>query len=503
MIFFCFTCSKFVLLLELKKLYLLQLNYEIMQNDSRTKIIATLGPASSDKEVLRKMINEGLDVFRINFSHGTHDEKSNIIRIIRELETETGVNVAILGDLQGPKLRVGIIENEPKLLTEGEIISFTSNKSLHCNDNIYVSYDNIAKDIQPGDLLLIDDGKIKLECVETDNNTNLKAKVLFGGNLYSKKGVNLPDTETSLMSLTEKDKEDVIFALKNNLDWIALSFIRTADDVVYLRNFLHELDAEINIISKIETPRAVEDIDNIISVSDGIMVARGDLGVEVSFDRVPVIQKIIVEKCIEKSTPVIIATQMLESMIYNFRPTRAEANDVANAVLDGADALMLSGETSVGKYPVETIHAMESIIRFTECTRAKYYNFHLPLNIGAQFVPDSICYNACVMAQQTKAKAIVVFTYSGYTAIRLSGLRPEAKIYAFTANESLLRKLPLLWSLNTFYSEYIDSIDLAIEYSSNVLLKEQLIEEGDIVIHVASTPLHLKDKANMIKLSVV
>jgi pyruvate kinase len=472
-----------------------------MNNDSRTKIIATLGPATSDRAVLKEMIDEGLDVFRLNFSHGGHDEKAKIIETIRNLEKETGVSVAILGDLQGPKIRIGIIDNEPIYLKTDEIISFTTNPDEQSNANIYISYDELARDIKPGDNLLIDDGKLKLECVETDGENSLKAKVIYGGPLTSKKGVNLPDTKTSVPSLTEKDKKDVHFAIDNNLDWIALSFIRTADDVIYLRDYLKKYFVNVNIIAKVEKPEAVEDIDKIIEVSDGIMVARGDLGVEVNFDKVPVIQKIIVEKCVEKSKPVIIATQMLESMCTNFRPTRAEANDVANAVLDGADALMLSGETSIGKYPVDTIRAMESIIKYTERNRNVYYNHQLPDTDSEEYVPDSICYNACVMAEQTSAKAIISFTYSGYTALRLAAQRPHARIYAFTANEKLLRRLPLLWGLNTFYSNFFDNIDDAIKYSSEILLKAGLVEKGDLVVHVASTPLNLRDRANMIKLS--
>lgn len=475
-----------------------------MINDSRTKIIATLGPATSDKEILRKMINEGLDVFRLNFSHGNHQEKTDIITKIRELEKETGVSLAILGDLQGPKLRVANIENEPLNLMVDDEISFTADISQHSNSNIFISYENLAKDIEVGDKLLIDDGKIKCICIHTDKNNSIKARVLHGGFLYSNKGVNLPDTATSLPSLTEKDEKDVLFAVDNNIDWIALSFVRSAKDIKYLRDFIKKKRTiDINIIAKIEKPEAVDDIDNIIMSSNGIMVARGDLGVEVRYDKVPVIQKSIVEKCIRKSRPVIIATQMMESMMLNFSPTRAEANDVANAVLDGADALMLSGETSVGQYPVETIRAMESIIKYTEINRNVYYNHHLPLNDTKEFLPNSICYNACVMAEQTNAKAIVSFTYSGYTAYRLSGQRPKARLYAFTGNSKLLRKLPLLWGVNTFYTPYIDNIDDAIEYSINILEKEGLIKKGDFVIHVASTPLRLKDRANMIKLSRV
>jgi pyruvate kinase len=474
-----------------------------MNIGSKTKIIATLGPASNDKEVLRKMIMAGLDVFRLNFSHGTHEDKIPIINTIRELEAELNVNVAILVDLQGPKLRIGVVENEPVMLKDGDKIHFCTDKEHKAKDTYYMSYADFPKDVKPGDVILIDDGKLKLEAIKSDGEKIVSAKVIHGGPLNSRKGVNLPDTKTSLPSLTEKDKEDLLFALNNDVDWIALSFVRDPKDVIELREYISGFNKEINIISKIEKPEAVNNMDAIIKLSDGIMVARGDLGVEMNFDKVPVIQKMIVDKCIEMSKPVIIATQMLESMVTNFRPTRAEANDVANSVLDGADALMLSGETSVGCYPVETIEAMQSIIDFTEANRDIYYKNHEPDTFSNNFLPDSLCYNACLMAQQTNAKAIIPFTFSGNTAIRLSSQRPKAEIFVFTANKKLLRRLPLLWGVTTFHFPLFDSIDKAIEFSIAHLLEKGLVQKGDLVIHVASTPITAKDRTNMIKLSRV
>jgi len=474
-----------------------------MNIGSKTKIIATLGPATNDKEVLKKMIMAGLDVFRLNFSHGSHEDKTKIIEIIRELEKELCVNVAILVDLQGPKLRIGVVENEPVILKEGDVINFCTDKSVSKPDTYYMSYPDFPKDVKPGNVILIDDGKLKLEAIKSDKKSIVSAKVVYGGPLFSRKGVNLPDTKTSLPSLTDKDKEDLLFALNNDVDWIALSFVREPEDIIYLREYISNFKKEINIIAKIEKPEAVKNIDSIIRLADGIMVARGDLGVEMNFDRVPVIQKMIVEKCIDLSKPVIIATQMLESMIVNFRPTRAEANDVANAVLDGADALMLSGETSVGQFPVETIEAMQSIIDFTENSRDIYYKNHVPDQFSSDFLPDSLCYNACLMAQQTNAKAIIPFTFSGNTAIRLSSHRPKAEIFAFTANKELLKQLPLLWGVSTFYFPLFDSIDKAVEYSIKHLVEKGLLEKGDMVIHVASTPITAKDRTNMIKLSRV
>jgi pyruvate kinase len=474
-----------------------------MQIGSKTKIIATLGPASETKEVLRKMILAGLDVFRLNFSHGTHEDKAQIIKTIRELETEMGVNLAILADLQGPKLRVGLVENEPFMLNDGDTIGFHTDESLKIENSFFMTYSDFAKDVKNDDVILIDDGKIKLSVTKSDGISQVQAKVLHGGPLFSRKGVNLPNTKTSLPSLTDKDKKDVLFAINNDVDWLALSFVREAKDVQYLRDYISSFHKNIKIIAKIEKPEAINNIDAIISSADAIMVARGDLGVEVNFDKVPVIQKIIVEKCIEESKPVIIATQMMESMITNFRPTRAEANDVANAVLDGADALMLSGETSVGKYPVETIKTMQDIIDFTESNRNIYYKIHPPKEGSIRFLPDSLCQSACTLAEQVKAKAIIPFTFSGYTAIRLSSHRPKSEIFTFTANKELLRVLPLLWGVDTFYFPIFDSIDEAIEFSINKLLEMKLIEKGDYIIHIASTPITAKDKTNMIKLSRV
>lgn len=474
-----------------------------MNIGSKTKIIATLGPASNSKEVLGKMIMAGLDVFRLNFSHGTHEDKIKIISVIRELEAELNVNVAIMVDLQGPKLRIGLVENEPAILKDGDIISFCTNIDYKAKDTYYMSYLDFPKDVKSGDIILIDDGKIKLEAVNSDGKKFVSAKVIHGGMLYSRKGVNLPDTKTSLPSLTEKDKEDLLFALNNDVDWIALSFVRHPDDVIQLRSYIADFNKEINIISKIEKPEAIVNLDEIIRLSDGIMVARGDLGVEMNFDKVPVIQKIIVDKCIEMSKPVIIATQMLESMITNFRPTRAEANDVANSVLDGADAVMLSGETSVGAYPVQTIEAMQSIIDFTEANRNIFYRNHKPDISSNNFLPDSLCYNACLMAEQTNAKAIIPFTFSGNTAVRLSSQRPKAEVFVFTANKKLLRRLHLLWGVSTFYFPLFDSIDKAIEYSIAHLLEKGFVKKGDLVIHVASTPITAKDRTNMIKLTRV
>jgi pyruvate kinase len=470
---------------------------------SQTKIVATLGPASSSKEVLSRMIHEGVDVFRLNFSHSKQEEHLKLINLIKELNIELSTNVSILADLQGPKLRVGEIENNHIELIEGDIITFITEKCLGTKEHIYMSYKEFPKDVNIGEAILIDDGKIKLEVIETNKINSVKAKVIYGGPLSSKKGVNLPNTKVSLPCLTEEDISNANFALEQEVDWIALSFVRSASDILDLKELIKKKKGHAGVIAKIEKPEALKEIDQIIDLTDGIMVARGDLGVEVPFDEVPIIQKLIVKKCIDRSKPVIIATQMMESMITNFRPTRAEANDVANAVLDSADALMLSGETSVGKYPAETIYSMQKIIDYTE-SKGKPFNMqHEPTKGTPTFHADSICFNATRMAQQINAKAIVAFTHSGYTVLRLSSHRPESEIFAFTNNVKLLRKLSLVWGVRTFYVKTYDKIDEAINESIKILKEKNLINEGDTLVHVGSTPLNLKGRTNMMKVSYI
>jgi len=470
---------------------------------SQTKIVATLGPASSSKEVLTSLIQEGVDIFRLNFSHSSQEEHLKSIRLIKELNVELNTHVAILADLQGPKLRVGEIENNRIDLVEGDIITFVTQKCVGTKERIYMSYQEFPHDVNVGEGILIDDGKIKLEVIETNKKDTVKAKVIYGGSLSSKKGVNLPNTKVSLPCLTAEDISNANFALDNSVDWIALSFVRKAADILDLRELINKKNGHAGIIAKIEKPEALDEIDSIIENTDAVMVARGDLGVEVSFDRVPLIQKLIVEKCIAQSKPVIIATQMMESMITNFTPTRAEANDVANAVLDGADALMLSGETSVGKYPVQTILSMQKIIDFTEKNGKSFNKLHVPVQGSPKFLADSICYNATVIATQIKAKAIVAFTNSGYTAYRLASHRPEADIFVFTNNEKLLHKLSLVWGVRAFYVSSYNLIHEVYKESVEILKTNNLIEEGDNLVYVASLPIIKLGSTNMIKISQV
>ena len=470
---------------------------------SRTKIIATMGPASSPKDVLKKMFESGLGICRLNFSHGKYEDHLKTMNTIRELNKEMGLNVAILADLQGPKLRVGDMENNGVLLEDGKHFNIVTYECLGTKEQAFLTYQEFPQDVAKNDEILIDDGKIKLRVTETNRKDTVKTVVVNGGILSSHKGVNLPNTKVSLPCLTEKDLKDLEFALEHNVDWVALSFVRNVTDIVEIKNIIKKHKKHALVVAKIEKPEAVAEIDNIIDMTDAIMIARGDLGVEVAFDKVPLIQKNIVKKCIELSKPVIIATQMLESMITAFRPTRAEATDVANAVLDGADCLMLSGETSTGKFPIETIQAMENIIHYTEDNAYRFNRDHAPKEMSRTFLYDSICHSACRLAEQSKAKAIITFSHSGYTVFQIAAHRPKARIIAFTNNPDLVSRLSLVWGVKVFYVDTYHTIDEAIDYSIRFLVEKGLLKNEDIVVHTGSTPLQEKGRTNMLKLSYV
>lgn len=471
--------------------------------DSLTKIIATIGPACSNKETLRKMIMKGLDVCRLNFSHGSHEDHEKVIDIIRELNDELGANIAILVDLQGPKLRIGEVENNELVLKEGDIIRFVTEKCVGTAERIYMSYTQFPLDVIPGEIVLVDDGKIKLEVVETNRKDSVSLNVINGGVLSSKKGVNLPNTKTSLPSLTEKDIADVNFALKQDIHLIALSFVRNVRDIVALKEIIKRSEKDVKVIAKIEKPEAIEAFDDILDYTDGVMVARGDLGVETPFDKVPVLQKQLVHKCIMKAKPVIIATQMMESMITNFMPTRAEATDVSNAVLDGADAVMLSGETSVGRYPVEVIVNMQKVINATEASGFYLNHDYTPDKSSPTYVSDSICFNACKMAELTEAVGIVVFSFSGGTVLKISSHRPDAKIFAFTVDDHVMKQLSLVRGVNSFQVSKNVNINDAIDQATEILRKRGLVNEGDKLVYVGGIPMQKREPVNMVKISVV
>lgn len=463
--------------------------------------MATLGPAARDSKTIEKMILEGVNLFRVNLSHDEHSVHADAIKKIRDLNKKLGTNVAILADLQGPKLRVGKIENNAAKLVVGETIEIVTEECLGTKDRVSVTYPELPRDVNNGDRILIDDGKIQLEVIGSDKKEVVTAKILNGGILSSRKGVNLPNTKISQPSLTPKDKKDADFALEQEVDWLALSFVRSAIDMIDLRDIVRKAKKSTRLIAKIEKPEALEELDAIIDASHGIMIARGDLGVEVSFSQLPVIQKNIITKCIAQAKPVVIATQMMESMITNFRPTRAEASDVANSVMDGADCLMLSGETSVGEHPVEVIKSMKEIIYSTETDGKHHFREHYPTHLNRQFMPDTIGYNAAQMADKSGAKALVVFTHSGYSASRASSHRPKPEIYAFTNNKKLLNSMSILWGVKQFYAETFEDINKAIAESVEKLKKVKLLKDDDLVVHVGSIPLNKRGQTNMMKIS--
>jgi pyruvate kinase len=470
----------------------------------KTKIIATIGPATSSRAILKKLIQKGVNVCRLNFSHISHAQAKELILVIKSINQELNVHTAILADLQGPKIRIGLLAN-PKKIRRGEIFFITTSKSN--NKGVYVDYKRFAKDVKPKDVVLLDDGKLRLKVISTDKNNLVKTEVIFGGILHSNKGVNLPNTKISLPCLTKKDLKDLDFILNEKIEWIGLSFVREAEDVLKLKRIIKKKNKNIGVISKIEKPEAIKSIDKIIECSDAIMVARGDLGVEVPAYRVPAYQKMIVKKAIKKSKPVIIATQMLESMTENAVATRAEVNDVANAVIDGADAVMLSGETSVGKFPLKTVDTMRNIIRDIEKSDYNFYgNFEYSQKIAddkQRNISEAICAHATQLAEQVIAKAIITMTYSGYNAIKTSSYRPSAFVYAFTNNYSILNKLSLVWGVQAYYYDRGATTDQTIQETKEILKKNKHIKKGDPVISLASMPAKDKGMTNMIKLSIV
>jgi len=468
----------------------------------RTKIVATIGPTSLSKKKIRKMILAGLNVCRINFSHCNHQDAAKIISIVSELNSELNTHVAVLGDLQGPKLRIGNV-SQNNLLEKGHSITVQEGEDVSSKKNIFVNYKDIANDMCIGDKILLDDGKIILR-VQNIDGLKITCIILQGGTLAANKGFNLPNTKISLPTMTQKDDVDLLFCIKNNIEWIALSFVRSGDDMVKLKKVIHEHGGKSKVIAKIEKPEAIRNLKSIVSHSDALMVARGDLGVEVPTQKVPVLQKKIVRASRKKSKPVIIATQVMESMTKNLSPTRAETNDAANAVFDGADALMLSGETSIGKYPTRVVRTISKIILDVEASdERKYFNKYLPFKSNKRYISDSICYQASEIANQVGAKAILAFTASGYNAQKISSNRPDAHICVFTYNRQLLNTLSLIWGVLGFYYNKFDSTDNTIEETQNILITEKIIKRDDFVVNIASMPIKAKGMTNMLKLEKV
>ncbi|MDX1651228.1 MAG: pyruvate kinase [Brumimicrobium sp.] len=470
----------------------------------RTKIVATLGPASSDKETLREMMKSGMNVARMNFSHGSYEDHKKVIKTIRDLNDETGLNVALLADLQGPKIRTRKMKDNGVQLVSGQKVEVvTDDDVLGTAEKFAINYPQLPADVKPGEKIRLDDGKLELEVLSTNGRDSIKAVVNHGGVLSSNKGVNLPNTVISLPSLTEKDQEDLEFALDQDVDWVGLSFVRSARDIIELKHLIRKKKKKARVVAKIEKPEAIEDIDEIIRQSDALMVARGDLGVEIPMEDVPLVQKMLIKKCYLHAKPIIVATQMMESMIENYTPTRAEVNDVANAVLDGADAVMLSGETSVGKFPVRVIEAMSKIVSKIEESDLIYHKEELPEKNQERFISDSICFNATRLGQRVDAKAIVTMSFSGYTAYKIASQRPKAPIFVFTSNREILTQLNLIWGVRGIYYDKMVSTDHTIADIKYLLKKQGFLKNGDLVINIASMPIESKGKSNMLKLSYV
>jgi len=468
---------------------------------NKTKIVATLGPASESEETMIKMIEAGVNVFRINFSHSSHKDAEKLIAQVRKLNKERDLNVAILADLQGPKLRVGKVEDGAHL-NKGDILTFTTKEVTGSSSQVYMTYAQFPTDVKVGEKILVDDGKLVLKTIKTNGIDAVEAEVIQGGPLKSRKGVNLPNTKISLPCLTQKDLADLKVALKHEVEWIGLSFVRSSKDVEELKSIIQENNAPCRVISKIEKPEAVVDIDNILEVTDAVMVARGDLGVEIPMQGVPLIQKMIVKKCHKMARPVVIATQMMESMMENLSPSRAEVNDVANSVLDGADAVMLSGETSIGKHPVEVVEAMSKIVAHVEESgQLKTEEENPPSYRNERFITDSICYNASKIADQVGASAILTMTFSGYTGFKISSHRPKTNIIVFTANRSILNMVSLIWGVRGFFYNKMESTDSTFADIKKVVQDQGIVNEGDLVVKIASMPIEKSGMTNMLKIS--
>lgn len=472
----------------------------------RTKIVATVGPACDTYEKLLELVKAGVNIFRLNFSHGTHEDKAKIIEHIRAINKTEPFNISILADLQGPKLRVGEIQNGALEIVTGDILTFSSKeKVVGTKEKIYVSYPNLHEDVKVGDKILIDDGKLEVVVIEVTKDGDVKVAVTYGGTLLPKKGVNLPDTAISLPALTEKDIVDLEFILEQPVDWLALSFVRKSQDIVDLKKRLADRNSTLKVIAKIEMPSAMADIRAIIRESDAVMVARGDLGVELPVEKVPMAQRDIIRKSIHRAKPVIVATQMMESMITGIKPNRSEITDVANAVLEGADAVMLSAETAAGKHPALVVQTMRKIILEVEKTEYRYDREEdlKPQPHSPSFLSDAICYNACNMSKDVKADALIGMTQSGYTGFVLSSYRPRSPLFIFTKERSLVNQLSLSWGVRAFYYDEEKDLDTIVNDQINILRERGFLKSGDTVINTGSTPVHLHLPTNVLKITKV
>jgi len=472
----------------------------------KTKIVATVGPACDTYEKLLELVRAGVNVFRLNFSHGTHEDKSKIIEHIRNINLTEPYNISILADLQGPKLRVGDIKDGGIDIVPGDILTFTSReKVVGTKEKIYISYPNLHHDVEVGNKILIDDGKLEVVVVSISPDGDVKVAVTYGGKLLPKKGVNLPDTKISLPAMTEKDIVDLEFIIQQQCDWVALSFVRKVEDIVDLKRRLAEKKSLSKVIAKIEMPSALDDLRNIILESDGVMVARGDLGVELPVEKVPMAQREIIRKCIHRAKPVIVATQMMESMIDRVKPNRSEITDVANAVLEGTDAVMLSAETATGQHPALVVETMRKIILEVERTE---YNYNREEDLAPQphspsFLSDAICYNACKLAKDANADALIGMTQSGYTAFIMSSYRPKSPLYVFSKEKSLINQLSLSWGVRAFHYAEEEGIDDIIMDQHAILKERGFIKTGDVVVNTGSLPIDKHLPTNMLKITKI
>lgn len=471
------------------------------KTQNHAKIVATVGPASNTKETLIQLVNAGVNVFRLNFSHGEHSVHADVIQKIREVNEELGSHAAILQDLQGPKIRVELVKDNGVEIIPGNELIITTDSCEGTSERVSTSYQNLPNDVKPGDMVLIDDGNLELSVKEIKGN-DVHCVVKYGGILKSRKGINLPFTNVSAPALTKKDITDLAFGLANDVDWIALSFVRSGEDIRDIKSRIAKEGKDIRVVAKIEKPEALQDIDEIIAESDALMVARGDLGVEIVMEEVPMAQKMIVEKCNLAAKPVIIATQMMESMINNPRPTRAETNDVANAVLDGADAMMLSAETAAGKYPVQAVEYMARTIGSVEGAGKIYDHFYLPNPNSDTFLNDNLMLTACKLSEHVNAKGVIGNTFSGYTAFKMSSHRPHAKIFIFTPNKALIPKLSLVWGVQGFFYDRVESTDKTFADQEQILKDHGYIKSGDVFITTASMPIYEKGRTNTLKINV-
>jgi pyruvate kinase len=468
-----------------------------------TKIVATVGPASSSYDALLELVQAGVSVFRLNFSHGTHDQHQEVIDSIIKINDRYNLYTGILADLQGPKIRIGDLEADGFPIQKGDILHFVTKPCLGTREQIFISYSTFAKDVNPGEKIVLDDGKVVLEVMETNKKDRVKLTVVHGSHLSSRKGVNLPETSVSIPSLTEKDLADLDYILTQPVNWIALSFVRTASEVKDLQERIKKAGHRAKVISKIEKPQAIANIDEIIRQSDGVMIARGDLGVEVPMERLPSMQKIIISKCLQRGTPVIVATQLMDSMINNPFPTRAEILDVANAVLDGTDAVMLSGETAMGKHPVKVIEAMTKIIIEAEKNYDMTSKRAKASRKSETYYSDVICINAGKTADDIRAKGIVGITISGYTAFKISSYRPSCKIFIFSNTESTLCALSLVWGVRPYFYDKFTSTDETISDVTMILKDSNIVKQGDYLVNTGSMPLHRRFRTNFLKITLV